>query len=74
MKTNLVLILTATLMPLLSGTALAGEKTTVFNNRGQVTATVNAVNARPAAAPATEKKLVWNNRGQLIAVVQVPAR
>ncbi|WP_133796826.1 hypothetical protein [Prosthecobacter fusiformis] len=68
------LILTAAMMTLLGGNAFAGEKTTVFNNRGQVTATVNAVTAKQTPPPAVEKKLIFNNRGQLIAVVPVASR
>lgn len=74
MKSNLTLLLTVAMMPMLGATALAGEKKLVTNNRGQVTATVNAVTAAPATAKATEKKLIWNNRGQLIAVVPAASR
>ncbi len=74
MKSKFLILSLAAVMTSLGGTAFAGEKKTVFNNRGQVTATVNAVTAQRAPAANVQKKLIWNNRGQLIAVVPAVSR
>lgn len=73
-KNKIALLLTTTAILSLGGTSFAGEKKTVYNNRGQVTAIVNESTATPASTQATKKKLIWNNRGQLIAVVNTPSR